>query len=518
MGRKVRRGLAWSGLITIIERGWIFLLGIIIARWLEPSQYAAFAAGLTVVTVLISIDDFGVLATLINTPDEFDDIAPTGGLFAGVLGAALFLVLFVAAPFIVGAMGLEGFENVLRILGLTVVFDSLAIVPNGALMRELQAHRRGFVTGARLIVRTVVMVVVATQAKDAVGMAIAFTAGEAAAMVTSYLVTRRLPRWGFARHALRRIVRLGLPLALAGVLALATFTVDNFIVGGRLGAEELGFYLLAFNIATWPVNIIGGALVQIANPAFAEYGRQGQQLAPLVTQSMVWLLELALPVTALIIGLAAPLVEGVYGDRWSPAVPIVRAIAVLGLARLVVSLGRDALAAARRSPILIIMQTGWLVLVIVLVTAGVIIAGATGAAWGHVVAASIVTVAMLLALRHYLQVSISDLRAGPAACARCGPCRRARLRHRGLARLARSTQPVAGPHRAGSGPAGVQRGRPQRLTSSRAGDLRPGLTVAQGRTADGEGRLTGAATVRAQRPLRTQWVERTAHDHREVGG
>ena len=100
-----------------------------------------------------------------------------------------------------------------------------------------------------------------------------------------------------------------------------------------------------------------------------------------------------------------------FGEQWTPAINVVTAIAALGVARLVVNLGRDALAAEHRSFALAGLQSFWLVLVCVLVTVGAEVGGITGATWGHVVAASIVVVVMFLLLRRVFAVPLGNLRA-----------------------------------------------------------------------------------------------------------
>ena len=194
------------------------------------------------------------------------------------------------------------------------------------------------------------------------------------------------------------------------MFAVGTFTIDNLIVGHTLGATQLAYYLIAFNAASWLVTIVGGAINQVAGPAFAEYRRRESAIDRILSQAMVWVIEAGLPCSALLIALADPMVRFLYGDRYAPAIAIAQILAVLGLARLVVNLGRDALVADQRERRYATIQIIWFFLVAVLVAAGAARWGLAGAAWGHVSAAVLIVVILFTVLHREMGVHATFLR------------------------------------------------------------------------------------------------------------
>ena len=148
---------------------------------------------------------------------------------------------------------------------------------------------------SRLGVRTVATVAVLLTVDGAVGVAWAFAAGELAALVLAWIVSPVRPLPHFDRTVARSLLSIGIPVSVGAVFTMGTFNIDNLIVGNVLGANELAYYLIAFNAASWLLNILGGAMAQVGGPALAEYKRRHQPLGELVSRSMVWLLEVALP-------------------------------------------------------------------------------------------------------------------------------------------------------------------------------------------------------------------------------
>jgi PST family polysaccharide transporter len=263
---------------------------------------------------------------------------------------------------------------------------------------------------ARLGIRTAVTVAVLLSVEGALGVAWAFAAGEIAALVVAWCVSpfRPLPRFDWT--VARSLLKIGVPVSVGAVFAMATFNVDNLIVGNLLGATELAYYLIAFNAASWLVNIVGGAVTQVGGPAFAEYKRRQHALGELVSRSTVWLLEVALPCSALLAALADPLIRFLYGDRYAPAIDVLRIIAALGVGRLLVNLGRDGLVADGFARTYAYIQVVWASMVAIGVYVGTQAGGLSGAATAQVIVASVVAVLTYWTLHRKLGIGLSFLR------------------------------------------------------------------------------------------------------------
>jgi PST family polysaccharide transporter len=63
-------------------------------------------------------------------------------------------------------------------------------------------------------------------------------------------------RPGLARSALSVVLKFGIPLAGANIVNFTLLNVDYVFVGHLLGATALGFYMLAFTVASWPYGLL----------------------------------------------------------------------------------------------------------------------------------------------------------------------------------------------------------------------------------------------------------------------
>src|SRR5262249_20868056 len=140
-------------------------------------------------------------------------------------------------------------------------------------------------------------------------------------------------------------------------LSWLVINVDYIVIGHTAGAVTLGFYVLAFNISSWPVI----ALVQgVRNVALAGFSRvDSASSARSVVSSFALLLAAGLLVAALLLPLAVPAVSFVYGAKWLSSAGALGVLAVFGALRVVFDLMATFLIARGRSRPVLLVQVAW---------------------------------------------------------------------------------------------------------------------------------------------------------------
>ena len=73
-------------------------------------------------------------------------------------------------------------------------------------------------------------------------------------------------------------MHFGVPLAASLGVEAIVMNVQFVIIGRLTGATEVGYYLLAFNVASWAQNILGQAIRYVSVAGFSrlsEHRRRG---------------------------------------------------------------------------------------------------------------------------------------------------------------------------------------------------------------------------------------------------
>jgi PST family polysaccharide transporter len=400
LGGRTKRALGWSFLNNIVGRVGSSLTAIILARILVPEDYGVYAVALVVLTALLSMNELGVSLAIVRWPGSVDRIAPTVVTLSLLSSTALYIGCYLAAPAICSAMSAPDAVGVLRLLAVGVLIDAATAVPAALMVREFMQGRRLVVDSVGFVIVSGVSIGLAVAGYGAWSLAWGALLGNIAngVLILLWSPARHWP--GFRRDVARELLSFGLPLATASVLVFAMLNLDYIVVGHQLGAVELGFYLLAFNLSAWPVNLFSAPVRRVSLAAFARLQEDRAKAGDAFVRAGALLLAATLPASFLLCAFASQLVGFVYGDKWLPAAQALPFLAVLAVVRVFSELAYDYLVALGRSRVNLVVQSIWFGALLIALPVGARMDGIRGVAIAHAaVAVLLVVPAYLIALQ-----------------------------------------------------------------------------------------------------------------------
>jgi len=393
----VRRGAWWSTLDVVINRTSGFLLGIIVARLLDPADFGIYAVALVVHSILINVSDLGVGAALVRDDEEsMRASGRTVTTIAWATSASLGLVMALLAPELARLLGAPEAASAIRVMALTLPLAGITAVPGALLRREFKMKTVFIADTANNVASGVAVVALALSGAGPLALAWSFVAGQ---LLTAIVLVAASPIWfwpGWQRRQSRRVLRFSLPLVGANVLGFTTQNVDYVIVGRLMGSVPLGLYLLAFNISGWPQNVLGFVIKSVSLPAFARLNERREDMAAHFCSALRTVVRVTFPVCLFLGALANPLVLTVYGARWGKAYEALIGLVVLGAARTLVELFSDFLTALGRTKSVLAVQLLWLPVLIGALLALVPRFGIAGAGAAQAAVAALVVMPMLV--------------------------------------------------------------------------------------------------------------------------
>jgi lipopolysaccharide exporter len=392
---KVARGAAWSSVSTITLRLGSLVVGIVLARLLTPGEFGVYAVALTVQSILMTIADLGLSASLVRS-DEPERIAPTVATLGLAIGATTTAITVATSSLLANLLGSPAAAPAISVLAFTLLLASVSLVPYSMLLRRFQQRELFIVGVADFIVSTSVTLALVALGFSVMGLAIGRVAAQVVSSTLQFLLARERPRFRINREVVRPVLEFGVPIALANLLAWGLINIDNIVLVRVAGATALGFYVLAFNISNWPMSALSQTVRAISLPYFSRTENADGDLAQFV--AIGW--AAALPAGGLLATLSAPLIFTLYGERWLHAAPVLAALGVFGALRVIFDIFNAYLYAHGHSRPVLGVQLLWLVTL----TVGMVFAtsafGIVGAGWVHVIVALVIVLpAYLVILR-----------------------------------------------------------------------------------------------------------------------
>lgn len=109
--------------------------------------------------------------------------------------------------------------------------------------------------------------------------------------------------------------------------------IDVVLIGKLMGVETLGFYNIAKQLIMKPIQIVNPIITKVSFPIMASVQNDCDRLKKIYLTSLNVLCTINFFVYALMVILAEPLINIIFGSQWSGAVSFVQILAIYGAFR-----------------------------------------------------------------------------------------------------------------------------------------------------------------------------------------
>jgi O-antigen/teichoic acid export membrane protein len=405
----VRRGLKWSFANVGLARLASILMGIALARILVPDDFGVFAPALAIVNILFGVNDLGLLLAVVRWKGDLRVAARTAHTLALLFSGVLYALVFMAAPWFSEVINSPATAPVLRLLALTVFIDGWTTVSHGLLVRDFHQDRLAKAEFAAMPVAVTVSIGLALAGAGVWSLVVGQVLASCVSGVLVYLAAPFRAGFGWSTPAARKMLAYGLPLAGTSLVEYSLLNVDYIIISRALDPAALGFYLLAFNISSWPLTTITDAVRRVSIAGFARLEDDTTAVRDNFGRALATLLTAALPITIAMALLAVPLIGFLYGDRWLPSAPVLQFLLILSFARMAIGFMLDLLMGVGRTPTSLALKLTWLVVLVPALQIGVHADGIRGVAIAHSIVAWTVALPMFAIASQRAGAKMSDV-------------------------------------------------------------------------------------------------------------
>jgi O-antigen/teichoic acid export membrane protein len=402
---------AWWSAIEIVSRyGVQFVVTLILARLLLPSDFGLIALLLIFTSVGNILIDSGFGAALIQRQRVTPDDEMTVFIFSCAVATSLWVVLSVVAPYIAIFFHDPRLSSLLRMGALAFPLGALGAVPDALLTIRMDFRAR---TLAQLMGSSVSGLISIGLA--ALGFGVWSLVGQlltATAMRTIGLwhYSKWIPSGQLNKESFTNLGRFGGFMLLSSLLNAAYLQVQPLLIGRLFDTRSLGYYSLAQSSQQAPVSLIEGVLSRVGLPVFSAIAHHPPRLLEALRSILRLSLFLFVPCMVGIAVMAKPLVLVIYGQRWLPTAPILSVLAVGATLWPVHVLNLEAIKAQGRSDLFFRLAVFKTVLSIALIF--------VGSAWGVLGIAWAILIASIIGAIINTYYSWKLLNYGPLAQAR----------------------------------------------------------------------------------------------------
>ena len=329
-GRSLRGG-AVTAIAQFIKLAAQIAAVALLARLLPPNAFGLVAMVAALFALLELFKDLGLTAATIQRPEISHREVSTLFWINVVFGAAIFVILYGAAPLVARFYGRPELIDVTRVLGAGFLLSGCTAQHVAILRRQM---RFGVVASAEVGAELLGLAVAVGAALGGAGywslVAQRLTA-VAAMFVAAWLLSPWRPGRPTRAAGIGALIGFGGNFTAFNVVNLVARSLDQVLIGWYWGAVTLGLYERAYKLLMAPINNINAPLYAVVMPTLSRLADEPERYRRTYLTTLEKLAMVTMPGAALVVATADWVVALVFGPGWHGAAPI---LAFLGVAAL----------------------------------------------------------------------------------------------------------------------------------------------------------------------------------------
>ena len=328
---KTVKGVSWSFIDNLASSGIFFLVGLVLARLLTPSEYGIMAIITIFIAVSNSIVDSGFSNALIRKTDAKRVDYNTVFIFNLIVSTALYVALFFLAPIISDFFREPLLVDVMRVIGWVLLINALAIIPRTLFVKEVNFKTQTKVS------------LIASVSSGVIGIGMALSGMGVWSLVGQQLSRQLLntlflwvyckwrPVCEFSVQSFKELFGFGSKLLLSGLLNTVFNEIYSLVIGRCYTAAQLGQYTRASQFNQIFSSNLTTVIQRVSYPVLSSIQDEPERLREAYRK----VIKSTMLITfACMLGLAAvakPLIILLIGEKWLPAVGFLQIICFSGM-------------------------------------------------------------------------------------------------------------------------------------------------------------------------------------------
>lgn len=317
---KTISGVKWNAIGRFSTQGVSFVISILLARILSPSDYGVVGMIGIFMAIAQTFIDSGFGSALIRKKDCTDEDYSTAFFFNIVVGIVCYLILFIAAPFIADFFNTPILTDIVRVLSINLFLGSLTIVQSAKLTVAVDFKSQAKISLVATIVSGSIGLAMAYSGYGVWSLVFQSVSSSIVRTISFWMVTRWKPQNTFSKESFKYLFGFGSKILSASLLHTIYSNLTTILIGKFYTPKDLGYYSRGESLAQLPSTNITGILGSVTYPILSKIQDDDVRLMQVYRKYIRMTSMIIFFGMFLMIALAKPLVIGLFTDKWVQSV------------------------------------------------------------------------------------------------------------------------------------------------------------------------------------------------------
>lgn len=303
----------------------------ILSRILTPEDFGLVGIATIVLSLLYTVQDFGVMPSVIQRDSRIEDSVRAGLFLRWIIAGFLTFALILISPLISSFLGDSRITAVVIVLIANMFILTFGFSSQALLTRSLRFWCLSIASVVQYVVLAIVSVSLAIVGFTYWSLVFGSIAGSVSFVVVMMYFEKPLLKPVIDTELMKELLGFGKHLLVTGLMVFAIFNLDQIAVGKALGTSALGIYLIAVKFGRTPGEQISNTVNRVLFPTMARIKDNNDLIRRGYSQSLRMIAIVAVPVCVGLSALSSMFVETLLGTDWLSAILPLAIISFQGL-------------------------------------------------------------------------------------------------------------------------------------------------------------------------------------------
>lgn len=358
LGATTLRGARLSLGGFVLSRGLLFVVYIVLARYVSPTQFGYYAAASLITGVGSLFSESGMLSALIRRPDRIEEAASTAFYSLLLSGVLLTLGALAISPLLGLFFHSSHVTALSAALSVALLLQALTVVPDALLQRRFSFARRVAIDPLTALAFAVAAFIAAVNGAGAWALVAGAYASLIMSVIAAWAFARFRPRLGQASVQMwRELAAFARPVLGSEILSRVATQLDTVMLGRFKGAAPLGQYRNGLRLAQQPTDGFTSVGAYVLLPALVRIAGHPERLRDATRRLYRQIAAVALPISLALLPLGVPVAVLLLGSRWRPAGHVLAGLCGLLIGAATMSATSEVFKAVDRPQLLVRMHS-----------------------------------------------------------------------------------------------------------------------------------------------------------------
>lgn len=324
--RRTKKGIYWTFINQFSNSGLQFLVGVVMARLLTPSDYGITALPAVFIAIAMVFIESGFGSAMVRKMELSEKDLSTAFYYSITVGIVSYIVLFFCAPFIADFYNTPILTSLVRVTALSFIWIPLTTPQTIILKRRLD-----FKTPARIAITTKVIGAIvgigfAYKGFGVWSLVIMHVVSSFLTFVQTWIAVKWYPTERWSKESFSYLWGFGNKLLASALIDTVYKNVTPIIVGKYYSPAHLGVYNRAKTYADLPSQQGTSILQQVTFPVLSKLQNDDDALRKNYRKMLKSSAFVIFPVMTLLSALSYPFVVLLVTEKWVDSVLLLQII------------------------------------------------------------------------------------------------------------------------------------------------------------------------------------------------